>query len=129
MVDPKGTADVLRTLNGTASQLAYYRSKGDRSEISDDTTGVAGGGRLPVQSPSMERNARYQRTRRVCRELYWHMGDRPASDQAHIINELIETYCIREVRILLRGETYVERERYVGIREAIFTLRENDGHA
>ena len=56
--------------------------------------------------------------------MYSVLSDRPAVDQAHAINELIETYCTREVRVLLRAETYVERERYVGIRSAIFQLRE-----
>ena len=72
----------------------------------------------------MEPTARYQRTRRVCREMYVAIADRPAADQAHAINELIETYCTREVRLLLRNETYTERERYVGIRAAVCELRE-----
>ena len=69
--------------------------------------------------------ARYQRLRIANRKMYAEIADRPAADQALAINELIETYCTREVRLLLRNETYVERERYVGCARAIFNLREN----
>lgn len=72
----------------------------------------------------MERRARYQRVRLVCRDMYRVISDRPDVDQALAVNELIETYLSRSVRLEMRALSYAERERYVGIRAAIYDLRE-----
>ena len=72
----------------------------------------------------MERRARYQRVRLVCRDMYRVISDRPDVDQALAVNELIETYLSRSVRLEMRALSYAERERYVGIRTAIYDLRE-----
>ena len=71
----------------------------------------------------MERNARYQLIRLVCKDMYFHIADRPEEDQALAVNELIETYLTRGVRLQLRKETFVEREHYVAVRSACHKLR------
>ena len=47
---------------------------------------------------------------------------RSKSDQAKAVNDLIETVLDRETRLLLREESYVQRERYVAVRWAIREL-------
>jgi hypothetical protein len=72
----------------------------------------------------MEHSARRQRVRLVSLSLYRAVSDRPIEDQALAINELIETYLTPEARRNLRNHTYVERERYLGARQAVYDLRE-----
>jgi hypothetical protein len=43
--------------------------------------------------------------------MYRAVCDRPEADQALAINELIETYFPRSIRLLLRELSFVERER------------------
>jgi hypothetical protein len=57
----------------------------------------------------------------MCTSLY----GRPKVDQAKAVNELIETLLDRETRLLLREESYVERERYVAVRWAFRELNTN----
>ena len=72
----------------------------------------------------MEHEAQRQRVRWVCRDMYRAIADRPEADQALAVNELVETYLTRGVRLRLRDHTFVERERYVGVRAAVYHLRE-----
>ena len=54
----------------------------------------------------------------MCREMYSALSDRPESDQALAINELVETYVTRGVRLQMRAMTYTEREGHVAVRNA-----------
>ena len=115
-----GADAVLKTLNQTAANAAYYRRK-DYADAADDE---ARGGRSPSLDVSMEWTAQRQRVRLICRDMYRAIADRPESDQALAINELIETYMPRSVRLQLRSHNFVEREQYVAVRAAVYNLRE-----
>ena len=80
-------------------------------------------GRPRAEQPSTQHTAQYQRVRRICRDMYCVLADRPEADQALAINELTETFVTRGVRLHLRTMTYTEREGYVAVRSAIHTLR------
>ena len=71
----------------------------------------------------MQHLAQYQRVRRVCRDMYCVLADRPEADQALAINELTETYVTRGVRLRMRAMSYTEREGFVTVRSAVHTLR------
>ena len=100
-------------------QGRYWRGKFEGN--STDPAEVAG--RPRAASPSMARNAQYQRVRLISRDMYCAIADRPEADQALAINELTETYVTRGVRVKLRAMSFVERERFVAVRGAVHTLR------
>ena len=118
---PAGADSVLKTLNGVAANLAYYRRKDYETQTA---AADSRGGRGPSLDVSKERSAQRQRVRLICRDMYKAVADRPEEDQALAINELVETYMPRSVRLLLRAHTFVEREKYVAIRSTVYELRE-----
>ena len=65
-----------------------------------------------------------QRVWRAAVDIAADLVDRPPSDQAKILNDVIETCVSREVRLLLREESYVQRERFVAVRWAFEEMRE-----
>ena len=101
-------------------QARFWRGKFEGNSTTDAAEVQ---GRPRADSPSMQHNAQYQRVRRICREMYCALADRPEADQALAINELAETYVTRGVRLQMRGMTYVERERFVAVRSAVHALR------
>ena len=115
----EGTGQVLRTVNSLASKAAMYRRTHGRGRHGKTQKG---GGRGPADNPSAEHSARRQRVRLMCRDMFRAVCDRPEADQALAINELIKTFFPRSTRLLLRELSFVERERYVGIRSAIADL-------
>ena len=118
----EGCLSVLRELNRSKTNAAYYRRKFE--EEASEAPDPRGGCRGPSLNVSTEHGPQRQRVRLICRDMYRALSDRPESDQALAVNELVETYLTREVRLRLREHTFVERERYVGIRAAVYELRE-----
>ena len=68
--------------------------------------------------------ARTERISGICGDMYCALADRPEADQALAINELIETWMPRSVRLKLRTMTYTEREGFVAVRSSVHHLRE-----
>ena len=119
-LDEDGCDLIVARLQFQARQVRYWK----RKAAGDTEENIATiGGRPRAESPSVGGNAQYQRVRRVARDMYCALSDRPESDQALAINELVETYVTRGVRLKMRKMTYTEREHYVAVRSAVHTLR------
>ena len=87
---------------------------------------VKGGAlRLPRQEPCMLSFVQQRRVARCAVTMMATLFGRPPTDQAKAVNDLIETCLDRETRLLLRQESYVQRERFVAARWVISELNTN----
>ena len=95
-LDEAGCEKVVQQLCQHTRRARFWRGKFEGNTTTDAAEVQ---GRPRADSPSMQHNAQYQRVRRVCRDMYCALADRPEADQALAINELIETYVTRSVRL------------------------------
>ena len=117
-----GVSAITQVLNRVAADMRLYR----RTAAGDHTPGHDGrsASRGPSRNPSMEETARERRVWRAAVDIAADLVNRPPSDQSNILNDVIETCVSREVRLLLREESYVQRERFVAVRWAFEEMRE-----
>ena len=118
-LDEAGCEFVVAKLQQQRAVARFWRNRSERKS----SIPLQEFGRPRAAEPSMQGLAQYQRVRRICRDLYCVLADRPEADQALAINELIETYMTRGVRLRMRTMTYAEREGFVAVRSAVHKLR------
>ena len=106
------------------NQLACERRRWQRRCLRDEHDHEAEASlKLPNSAPSMEPKAQQRRACKCAVLMASVLFGRPKVDQAKAINDLIETCTDRETRLLLRGESFVQRERFVAVRWAFDEMR------
>jgi hypothetical protein len=104
------------------NEISRTARKWQRQATATQAEVKGGGTRLPNSSPSMEQQLQQRRVARVSVNMCSHLFGRPAVDQAKAVNDMIETCLSRETRLLLREQSYVQRERFVAVRWAVGEL-------
>ena len=116
-----GLAIIAARLNTASRRAREWKRKAEGSQAE-----VRGGDlHLPKQEPSMAPNNQQRRVAKLAVTMCATLYGRPNVDQAKAVNDLIETCLDRETRLLIRQESYVQRERYVAVRWAVGEMNAN----